>query len=226
MPPKFKKRRNQRKKPQLASLIPSEPKWTAKTWQNPISSRLVTTLKYNEVVTLSIPVGPGFVDYLFNLNSIFDPNRTGAGHQPKGRDQLATLYNRYRVYSTKAAVKLVVSGADVAPTKLVIVPSNSTTAFANITDAEETFGSRSNWYSIYAQPVTSGVYNLPEINGRSRKSYEADDLTQANVGADPAESIILHCCAANTTGLAQTAFLDITLIFHVEFMDPVQLAQS
>lgn len=33
----------------------------------------------------------------FRLNSQFDPNETGTGHQPYGRDTFATMYDRYKV---------------------------------------------------------------------------------------------------------------------------------
>lgn len=40
-------------------------------------------------------------EYSFRLNSVFDPNVTGVGHQPRGHDQWATLYRRYLVHGCK-----------------------------------------------------------------------------------------------------------------------------
>lgn len=62
----------------------------------PIPQRYITKMKYSEQVSTDAAGR-----YMFNLNSIFDPNRTGTltGHQPYGFDTLATLYNRYRVIS-------------------------------------------------------------------------------------------------------------------------------
>jgi hypothetical protein len=221
-----KSRKSARRANQALSYIPRAPKWTSDSRQNPIATRLVTHLKYSDIVSVNIPSGPGFTDYLFNLNSLFDPNRTGTGHQPKGFDQLAALYTRYRVYQTKAQVSLIVSSFDVAPTKVVIAPSNSVTNFSTITDAEEAFGSRSAWTTIYNVPVVSIVVNLPELNGKTREAYAADDTTQALVTSNPSETLILHCCSFNTTGSAQTVYLDVTMEFYAEFSDPVQLGQS
>ena len=36
--------------------------------------------------------------YKFNVNSIYDPDETGTGHQPKGRDIWATIYKQGLVY--------------------------------------------------------------------------------------------------------------------------------
>lgn len=41
--------------------------------------------------------GAAFADYSYQLTSIFDPNTTGTGHQPRGRDTWALLYGYYRV---------------------------------------------------------------------------------------------------------------------------------
>lgn len=34
---------------------------------------------------------------LINLNSVYDPDQSGTGHQPFGYDELAAVYNRYKV---------------------------------------------------------------------------------------------------------------------------------
>ena len=61
----------------------------------PIPPRAIVKMRYAEVVgTNGINI-----DYLWNLNSTYDPNRSGTRHQPYGRDTYATLYGRYRVYA-------------------------------------------------------------------------------------------------------------------------------
>ena len=60
----------------------------------PFAQRYIAKMKYSEQLKVTGPAGGGLAAYRFNLNSIFDPNRTGFGHQPYGHDQLAGLYNR------------------------------------------------------------------------------------------------------------------------------------
>jgi len=60
--------------------------------------RYKTVLRYYDVFTLASAAYSG--TYVFNANSLFDPDRTGTGHQPRGFDQLAGAnvpYNRYLV---------------------------------------------------------------------------------------------------------------------------------
>lgn len=42
--------------------------------------------------------------YAFRPNSMFDPNSTGAGHQPANRDDFAAIYSHYTVLSSKIKV--------------------------------------------------------------------------------------------------------------------------
>ena len=54
------------------------------------------------VINLGVSAGPVF--YQFRANSIYDPDLTGTGHQPRGRDQLDLLYRRYQVYAVQVTV--------------------------------------------------------------------------------------------------------------------------
>lgn len=45
------------------------------------------------------------VSYHFSANSIYDPNLTGTGHQPLGRDQYGLIYDHYTVIGSKIKVK-------------------------------------------------------------------------------------------------------------------------
>nr|AGA18346.1 hypothetical protein [uncultured marine virus] len=49
-------------------------------------------LRYHETFTVNPGLGgtPGF--YVFRSNSCYDPNFTGTGHQPRGYDQIMTMY--------------------------------------------------------------------------------------------------------------------------------------
>jgi hypothetical protein len=43
--------------------------------------------------------------YLFRLNSLFDPDYTSTGHQPRGFDQWKTMYNKYCVIGAKVLIE-------------------------------------------------------------------------------------------------------------------------
>lgn len=53
----------------------------------------------------AVTASPGFVaKNTYNSNSIFDPDQTGTGHQPRYHDQWATFYRKY--YVRKCTVTL------------------------------------------------------------------------------------------------------------------------
>jgi len=47
----------------------------------------------------------GSAPYKFRLNSIFDPDETSIGHQPRGHDQWSAMYQRYCVVGAKVLVE-------------------------------------------------------------------------------------------------------------------------
>lgn len=69
-----------------------------------VPDRTFIKLKYAEVVDLNDAVGGVGAIHVFRGNSILDPNYTGTGGQPTGRDEWFNFYNKYRVHSSKIDV--------------------------------------------------------------------------------------------------------------------------
>lgn len=64
-----------------------------------------TKLKYVDSVVLNIGAAGVPGKYVFRANSIYDPDLTGAGHQPMMHDLWESLYNHYVVSGAKISVK-------------------------------------------------------------------------------------------------------------------------
>jgi hypothetical protein len=62
-------------------------------------------LHYMETINFSTATATG-TQNLFNLNSLFDPNRTGGGVQPYQYDDLTPMFGRYRVYETEWRIEV------------------------------------------------------------------------------------------------------------------------
>lgn len=76
-------------------------------WVAPFPPRMVRTFKYLDTVTHTEGSAGGGYVHVFTPSSMYDPNNTGAGHQPMFYDQLISStgpYTRYRVLSVKARV--------------------------------------------------------------------------------------------------------------------------
>lgn len=88
-----------------------------------IADRTKVIMKYAEDINVNVGGTLGN-NYLFRCNSIYDPNSTGAGHQPMGHDQYSNFYKRYTVIGSKITVRFVggtVSGSTVDPNAITNV---------------------------------------------------------------------------------------------------------
>ena len=74
---------------------------------NQMSDYATYTLRYTELFS-DVDISSNWTKQ-FRINSIFDPNYTDSGHQPMGRDLLATVYNFYRVLKTEISCELATS---------------------------------------------------------------------------------------------------------------------
>lgn len=190
---------------------------------NPIAPRYIGKMKYSETITTGL-IG----DYQFRLNSLFDPNLSGTGHQPYGFDTLSTLYNRYRVIACGWRVERAMLDNG-APLLVGAIPSNDTSIVWN-SFSELRENPRSKYIIQNAGApvkVLSGKSYLPSLMGRSKAQYMADDNYQAIVTTNPAENAILYLLTANTNDTpAPSQNLNVVLEFTVEFFDVKRQVQS
>lgn len=187
----------------------------------PIAQRYICSMKYSQTISLSSlsPI------QRFNLNSIFDPDRTGGGHQPYGHDTFQTLYNRYRVISC-SYVLTVYNGT--VPVRIAALPANEDITAGTVSEFTE--NPRARFMVQYPGGNTNilkGKVHIPSLVGRTKAQYMADDRYQATFGSSPSELAVLNILAANLADTpADNTFCTIELKYKVEMFDVKNLAQS
>jgi hypothetical protein len=195
--------------------------------QEVFPDRLVARMIYSEVLSRTA-VG-GFDDYEFNANSIFDPNRTGTGHQPGGRDQWAAFYGRYRVLKCVARLRSVNTSAT-SPVRLVLVCTNDSTAFSDVaTPVEQGRYTQSNVIApLSGMDRAELIFNvdLPKITGRTEQEYLGSDQSQAIFSSSPGDVVPFHVIHGSMDGSALAVSFSITLEYTCELFDRVQLGAS
>jgi len=184
-------------------------------------------MKYSEAVQASLVGGIG--TWKFNLNSVFDPSRTGivTGHQPYGFDTYASLYNRYRVISCKYIVGQVSNNNFV--NQVAALPANEELTMSNTSEARENPRCKYIIQSPNAPiKMLKGNVYLPSLVGRTKAQYMADDRYQATVVSSPQELAVLNLFTGliSDSIVGDTCVLNITLEYTVEFFDVKHLAQS
>lgn len=198
---------------------------------NPLPTRYACRMKYVEDISLvpgSSATGAS-ATYLFNLNSVYDPNRTSFGTQPYGRDSLAALFGRYRVQSCKWAVEATVAGTTTEPILVWVQPRNDTLTSSTPLTNSILMEPRTIYKQGSAQAPKlffRGKISLPKLNGVTPAKYRDDPIYGADVGATPAEVNILAIGAQSTSTNLPTVYYRVRLMYWVEWMEPITQAAS
>lgn len=198
----------------------------------PFATRYITKMKYSETITQVGPGGGGLTQFTMNLNSIFDPNRTGVGHQPYGHDTMASIYNRYRVIKCNYVISAVSTGGTTFNSLGIIaaLPANEVIALSGgLPEAQENPRCKFITQAAQAGPkVLKGTVYLPSLVGRTKAQYMADDRYQATYGSSPNEFAILNIFGGLLGGAAETVTTQFNCVLEylVESFDYKQLPQS
>jgi len=188
---------------------------------NPIPQRQIVKMKYAQNINTA---AAGVYNYKFNLNSIFDPDFTGSGHQPYGHDQLALLYNRYRVISCSYVITGYSGSTGIC---YGVMPANEPVTFGTLAELRENPRARhTTQYPGGSTTKLVGKVYLPSLVGRSKSQYMADDRYQAIFGQNPQEQAILNCTGLDLAEAGTTINWTITLEYTVEVFDVKPLGQS
>lgn len=194
--------------------------------RGPVPNNAMVTMRYTDNFSST----GAAMDYIFNLNSIFDPNRTGTGHQPLGRDQWVVFYQRYRVMTVRYTVLAVQDGSvNVVPHRVTILADNQAGGYTDALNAAEQHLAKTQSLTAYQSRSFTGLIKLWELTGIDKKAYTADDRYAAIYSSDPTEVLCLHVVHNQITGAA--AALN-ALKFHVklemqcQLFDPFSVAPS
>jgi hypothetical protein len=182
-----------------------------------IPNRLFNVLKYAERLQLN----PGALThyYAYNANSVYDPNRTGVGHQPMYHDQMVVLYNRYRVRGF--AYEIIISNLN-TPATVVVSLTNGSVGPLSATDASENPYSKQAIVNTMANGGGSvrkfkGYVSLKTILGENI----TDDRDQAQSGYSPSNTVLLAIQTETLDGATNITSLNIyvKLKYYTEWFD-------
>lgn len=193
-----------------------------------VPDKLVVKLPYSTQITFGDALG--VQDYIFNLNSIYDPDRTGVGHQPLGYDQWNTFYNRYRVLGAKVTVRAF-NNATIA-TSFSIIGNNSPGLVLGSDATREQPHMKSmilgNSQGGKNVGTMTKYFSCARVTGASDMLYRSSDQYAAAFGANPTEIIVAHIYQENIIQGAQAsgAAARVDIVYYVELFDRNTLALS
>lgn len=191
-----------------------------------ITDSMLVKLKYSQAVDLTSGANPG--SHVFNMNSIFDPNFTGVGHQPLGYDEWSNFYAQYCVYGASWNVRIVGDG-NAACLAGVLVKPNSTLLNNFDTIRERPYsqdaicglqGSNKHIQCFKGFMSTKRIFGLKTLT-------VADDQYIASFGANPSNSWYLHLYAQHIDrSTAASSKAEVELTYYVKLFNRKNLLQS
>lgn len=191
-------------------------------------------MRYSDTITLTSSNAAARISgsqYEFRLNSIYDPDKTGTGHQPYMHDQFGTMYGRYRVDRCDVQIDAIVSpSTSHAITALVQGPSGGlNTGGQELSLLLENVKAKTLYAltTAVAPPRIRFSIDIAEYLGIGRDAYEADlSLYSAAYGANPTRQCVVNLCTCAFAGTSESIQAVVTLVFHVKLWDPVTYGQS
>lgn len=229
---KHNMRRQNRKNRQSRKNYKLSPNNKFSNFENPrigfLDPHKYVVLSYSQAISPSIASSAG-AQQTMNLNSIFDPDRTGGGHQPYGHDELAVMYNRYRVLKTHYKVTFGTSTGNyhcvVGPVNGVQTNVSDLTTFQTMTETPRAVTVLQGGGGAPSKVITRSI-TLNNLTGVTQTEYLADDRFEATMGASPGEVLTLSIGFYNPTLATIVAYCYIELQFFVDLHDPIPLSGS
>lgn len=198
---------------------------------SPLPDRAFTKLRYSSLGALTYAGFGVPAANQFRVNSLFDPDLSGTGHQPLAFDQYAGIYNRYRVYGMKW--KITFSNRSTTYQGEVAIQSRPNVATHSNMDTiyEAPYTSRKATCGVegsgQAVRVLSGYTSVSKVRGVNRSVVKNDDEYSALISANPAVTPTITLYMQNTdTTTALTIAYRLELEYYCEFFDRKLLTQS
>ena len=180
-----------------------------------------TKLTYYDVATISTGAGSAGTR-VYSCNGLYDPDITGAGHQPMPFDQLMLSFEHY----VTTAAKMVVSFKNTSSTNSMSVAislssgTSPTTAYGSLVENGILVRDRLGMYpgadsvKVLSMPVSIGKFGAVR-NLMDNPNYEG------SVGGNPAEQSYFHISAWNPDSVSSTdCICEIYIVYFAVFREP------
>lgn len=224
------KRKTFKKKPLIKTLGPFK-RYSA---HDPIGPSKVCKLTYTAYSGLQTNiVGAISTWFGMNLNSIFSPENAGTGAQPYYHDQMALLYNRYKVNGCKVDIVFQNPSEDGMQVVAAIQPSVGLTSYVGLTvqAVQERPMTVCRAMSNTGEQVTriSQYFSIGQVEGLSPIQFKSanSDVYCANLGSNPTAMPTLWVgCSSNNGTSGATVQCNITITYYVRLYERIQQARS
>lgn len=173
------------------------------------------SLPLNATANVNLPVV-----LVYAAGDLYDPYRSGLGHQPRGFDQIMALYDHFVCLGSKLKINSTLTGASSAPVKMGITLLDDSTTLTTTGYME----SPNTVFTVLNQeyPTRSLVgkgYSAKQFLGRSHPLSDPD--LKGDASNSPSENAFYHIwCSAETSTDPPEVVTTIELDFAAAFIEP------
>jgi len=172
---------------------------------DPFPPRRFVKFTYGQLISLSNgAAGVYGTGQTFRLNSLFDPDLTGVGHQPYGYDQVSLVYQKFKTFRAEVEVTFLNQSASLLCGLEVLGPDD-TAVLAGVAPEyplERPTGECLPLPGAYLSPTRfRKIIDMHQVIGMSKLAFDADlDGTCHQVGANPLRPVTFKIAVAEPTG--------------------------
>lgn len=229
---RFKKKRSVKRR--KLDLIPAKVTGAFKEFNglDPFKPSMYAKMHYGANLVLSAGTSNLYgTEHIFTLNSIFDPDWTGTGHQPYGHDSVQSLYNKYKVSACKIEIIINDPDADGMIVAATIQPPAGTATLAGkgieFVKEQPMSTTRTINDSGKQTVMINSMVPIQAVSGLSPIQYKADtSLFAANFGASPSAIPKLRIAAATCRTGTPSVNIRVKLTYFCQFYDRKVLPTS
>lgn len=200
---------------------------------DPFRPRMNVKLTYTQTSTYSSGTNGAFgTSSTFSLNSLYDPDISGVGHQPYGYDQLTTIYNRYKVNGVLLRVTMMDTSDNLATVGMLLKTPTGSETLTNLTldQAREKpmCVTRNLVQGANEMVKVQEFIPLHRVFGWTRAQFSNDmDNSTAGVGGSPGSQPKIEVAVAHPRGSAGvSAVVQVTLTYYATMYDRKIIDQS
>lgn len=190
----------------------------------PLTQRIGSKLCWESgQIGTTTSVAPG--TFTIRMNSLYDPQYTVGGLQPRGYDEMMAIYGQYRVLGLKIKLygQTLTSGSAIIGYAI----NSSAIAPGDVNSYLEARNKKFRFCTTDRPVVISTYTSMSKAFGISPKIVRIDDDYQAGLGANPARTQYLHLFWQNNDETTSNGFnIRCCLEFYAMFSHPNVLSSS
>lgn len=194
--------------------------------RSPMATKFLTHLRYTDQINVDPGLSGLRAVHVFRANSLFDPDETGGGHQPRGFDQIMPMYEKYTVIACRMKCTFMANEAN-QNARVCIAILNTGTPLVSFNDYLESGTAITKYLTNTSQPSVVIVQKVAMAKWFSKTSLLSEDTVQGSSTGNPAEVCHFHVVAAGVNGVnTGNVTVQVEIQFVAVFTEPVVVAQS